>query len=172
MRSHAPAPSRCTRDYARVACCPRSFPPTKQKHEGQLAKAPPLLLKARPAFAAWGPSPVLAPWVPLCHPAQRLLHLTDLCTWGFRSAGALQHPQDGGEPPAHPTGLCRQSTSVVVLWLQLREAIGQGADAAVTVPAPQQVSWSPVLSSTVQMPGSKSQLDHCWLLTPSIEADP
>ncbi|KAK4831026.1 hypothetical protein QYF61_014914 [Mycteria americana] len=70
--------------------------------------------------------------------AQRLLHLSDLCTRDLRSAGVHQHSQDGAQPPAHPGGLRRQSTLVVVLWLQLREALGKGAKPAVTMTAPQQ----------------------------------
>lgn len=62
-----------------------------------------------------------------------------------------------------------KSTFVVVVWLQLKRQV---AKAVVTMPVPQDMSWSPVLPSTVQILGPKSQLESCWLLTPSTEAEP
>lgn len=119
MRSHAPAPSCRTRDYPRVAGCPRST-----KRAGQLAKGPPLLLKAQPTFAGWGPSPSLAPWVPR-HP---WIH----CSEGFApyrpvgrdlgAADAWVQVTAGAQlaPHAQPGGRALMSLAVwrmaVTLW--------------------------------------------------------
>lgn len=62
-----------------------------------------------------------------------------------------------------------KSTFVVVLWLQLKRKV---AKAVMVMPALQEVSWTPVLPSTGQILGPKSQLKSCWLLTPSTEAEP
>lgn len=62
-----------------------------------------------------------------------------------------------------------KSTFVVVLCLQLKRKV---AKAVMAMPAPQEVSWTPVLPSRVKILGPKPQLESCWLLIPSTEAEP
>ncbi|RMC06382.1 hypothetical protein DUI87_15815 [Hirundo rustica rustica] len=58
-----------------------------------------------------------------------------------------------------------KSTFVVALVVVVAKAV-------MALPAPQEVSWTPVLPSTVKILGPKSQLESCWLLTTSTEAEP
>lgn len=143
MRSRAPAPSHCMRDYPSIAGCPCSFPPTKQKHEGQLAKASLLFLKAQPVFARWRrPRPMgsLPPLAPL---------LRGFCTlekyaqrpWGYRGPSALS---EWGSASCLPWGISTDRAHL--LWVFWRQLIGTGAS---------------------RCPGPPSSQAHCRCLGPS-----
>lgn len=100
--------------------------------------------------------PILALWVPW----QPQPHCSEaLALW--RGAEVQQHPQDGLSLLPTLGIAAAKSTFIVVLWLQFKR---KGAKVAVVaVPAPQEVSWSPVLPRTAQVLGPKSQLESCWL---------
>lgn len=102
MRSYASAPSCCTRDYPRVAGCCLSFPPMKQKHEGQMAKTSPPLLKAQPTFAGQGLFPVLAPKVTPCpwlHCSEAFVHRRPVGPLGSRGPPAPSGCGSASSPP-------------------------------------------------------------------------
>lgn len=102
MRRSASAPSFCTRDYPRVVGCCLSFPPMKQKQEAQMAKAPPPLLKAQPASAEQGLSPVLAPQVAPCswlHCSEAFVHQRPVGPVGCRGPSVPSGWGSASSPP-------------------------------------------------------------------------